>query len=83
MVRFFVHNNVSSIESIANFIRKICPSSKVKIVHGKKKSSESENILTEFINNNFNVLVTTTIIENGVDVSNINTILIKIPMILV
>ena len=36
---FFVHNNVSSIESIANFIRKICPSSKVKIVHGKKKSS--------------------------------------------
>ena len=74
---FFVHNNVSSIESIANFIRKICPSSKVKIVHGKKKSSEIENILTEFINNGFNVLVTTTIIENGVDVSNANTILIN------
>ena len=37
---FFVHNNVSSIESIANFIRKICPYSKVKIVHGKMKSSE-------------------------------------------
>ena len=74
---FFVHNHVATLEKIADYVREVCPEAKVITAHGKMKAGEIEKVMTGFINQEYDVLVTTTIIESGLDIPNANTIIIN------
>lgn len=74
---FFIHNRVQNIQEVCDLVRKICPFAKVVVGHGQMKGDELEEIMIDFINGAFDVLVATTIIESGLDIPNANTILIN------
>ena len=74
---FFVHNRIANITDVHNMLCLMNPSLKIKYAHGQMESRKLENTILEFINGEFDVLVTTTIIENGLDIPNANTIIIN------
>lgn len=74
---FFVHNRVSDIHDIAGLIRKLCKNVKVCVGHGQMEGEDLEDVMADFIEGKYDVLVATTIIEAGLDISNANTILIN------
>ena len=74
---YFVHNRVDNIEHVANIIRNVCPQAKVVIGHGQMPAQKLEKLIMDFIYGEFDILVATTIIENGVDIPNANTIIIN------
>ena len=74
---FFLHNRVQGIERMAAFIRDLVPEARVGIAHGQLKESEIEDVMSKFIALKLNVLVTTTIIESGIDIPTANTIIIN------
>lgn len=73
---FFIHNRVHDIEEIALMLRGLVPNIRVRVAHGQLKSQELEAVMGDFAEQRFEVLVSTNIIENGLDISNANTILI-------
>ncbi|MEP0547253.1 MAG: transcription-repair coupling factor [Rhodothermales bacterium] len=73
---FFVHNRVRTIEEMAMMIRAIVPDVRVKVAHGQMKPTELENVMHDFIQHKFDVLVATSIVESGIDVANANTMII-------
>lgn len=73
---FFIHNRISDIQEIAGLIRRLCPDAKVAVGHGQMEGEELENIMLNFIEGRYDVLVSTTIVESGLDVPNANTIFI-------
>lgn len=73
---YYVYNKVSDIADIAAFISKLVPEANVAFAHGQMKESELERIMYDFINGEIDVLVSTTIIETGLDISNVNTMII-------
>lgn len=74
---FFVHNRISDIKDIAGKIGRLVPDARVAVAHGQMEGDKLEMIMKDFIEGYFDVLVTTTIIESGLDISNANTILIN------
>ena len=74
---FFVHNRVQNIEDIHRIISQLCPKMSVKYAHGQMEAKKLETTILEFIDGQFDVLITTTIIENGLDIPNANTIIIN------
>ncbi len=74
---YFVNSRVSNLQEIANLIHKYVPDARVAIGHGQMRPEELENIIMGFINHDYDVLLSTTIIENGIDIPNANTILIN------
>ena len=74
---FFVHNRVQGIERMADFVQNLVPEAKVGIAHGQLKEDEIEDVMAKFIAGALNVLVTTTIIESGIDIPTANTIIIN------
>lgn len=74
---FFVHNRVSDIDSIANTIYKLVPDSKIGIAHGQMEGDKLEKAMMKFIDGEYDVLVSTNIIESGLDIPNANTIIIN------
>jgi transcription-repair coupling factor (superfamily II helicase) len=74
---FFVHNRVESITSLAALVNKLVPKARVVIGHGQMKEAELERVMMKFIRHEADVLVSTTIIENGLDIPRANTILIN------
>jgi len=74
---FFVHNRVQNIKEVAGMISRLCPDAKVLIGHGQMEGEKLEEALVDFINGDFDVLVSTTIIESGLDIPNANTIIIN------
>ena len=74
---FFVHNRVENIKDVAGLIQRLCPDAKVRIGHGQMDGKQLEELMIEFMEGEFDVLVSTTIIENGVDIANANTIIIN------
>jgi transcription-repair coupling factor (superfamily II helicase) len=74
---YFVHNKVQNIEEIAGIVRRLVPDAKVIIGHGQMKGEELEDVMYNFIEGNYDVLVSTTIVENGLDIPNANTIIIN------
>ncbi|MFD1553081.1 transcription-repair coupling factor [Putridiphycobacter roseus] len=74
---FFVHNRVQNIHEVAGMIQRLCPGIRVAVGHGQMDGAKLENIMMDFINHEYDVLVATTIIESGIDVSNANTIMIN------
>ncbi len=74
---FFVHNRVGNIQDVAQMIRKLCPRVSICVGHGQMDGEELEDILLDFIDGRYDVLVATNIIESGLDIPNANTIIIN------
>lgn len=74
---FFVHNRVGEIDSIANLIMKLVPEARVIGAHGQMDGKKLEKVMVDFINHEYDVLVSTNIIESGLDIPNANTIIIN------
>jgi transcription-repair coupling factor (superfamily II helicase) len=74
---FFVQNRVAGIERMAAFIQNLVPEAKIGVAHGQMKEDEIEPVMAKFIAGELSVLVTTTIIESGIDIPNANTIIIN------
>jgi transcription-repair coupling factor (superfamily II helicase) len=74
---FFVHNRVKSIHQMATLIQKLVPEAKIAVAHGQMAGKELEEIMVSFVNKKINVLVSTTIIESGLDIPSANTIVIN------
>ncbi len=74
---FFVHNRVETIYSIATLINELTPKAKVVVGHGQMAEKELESVMLKFVSGEADVLVSTTIIENGLDIPRANTILIN------
>src|SRR5688500_1129295 len=74
---YFVHNRVESIFSIGDLIHRLVPEARLVVGHGQMGEDELERAMLDFINKKYDVLLATTIIENGLDIPNVNTILIN------
>lgn len=74
---FFIHNRVKNIEGMAGMIRELVPDIRVRFAHGQMSPSKLEKIIRDFYLNKFDVLVSTNIVENGIDIANANTIIIN------
>lgn len=74
---FFVHNRIENITEVAGLIQRLVPDAKIGIGHGRLDGKKLEDLMLRFMNNEFDVLVSTTIIESGLDVPNANTIFIN------
>ncbi|MBU3093067.1 transcription-repair coupling factor [Clostridium sp. CM028] len=73
---FFVYNRVETIKEMAAFIGKLVPEARVCIAHGQMTERELESIMIDFMENKYDILMCTTIIETGIDIQNTNTIII-------
>ena len=74
---FFVHNRVSDIDAIANVIYKLVPDARIGIAHGQMDGHKLEKAMMKFIDGEYDILVSTNIIESGLDIPNANTIIIN------
>jgi transcription-repair coupling factor (superfamily II helicase) len=74
---FFVHNRVNDIESIANIILRLVPDVRIGVAHGQMDGDKLEKVMVAFIEGEYDVLVSTNIIESGIDIANANTIIIN------
>ncbi|MBO6574611.1 MAG: transcription-repair coupling factor [Rhodothermales bacterium] len=73
---FFIHNRVQSIYEVSDMIRSIIPDIRIVVGHGQMKGQELERVMKQFVSGKADVLVSTSIIENGLDIGNANTIII-------
>lgn len=73
---FFLHNRVESIERVAAEVKELIPEARIAIGHGQMQERDLENIMLDFANHEFDILICTTIIESGLDIPNANTIII-------
>jgi len=74
---YFVHNRVQDIDSMAEMIRKWVPRARVVTVHGQMKGKKLEKRMLDFVQGKHNVLISTTIIENGIDIPRVNTLIVN------
>jgi len=74
---YFVHNRVQNINDVELMIRKFVPNVSIAVAHGQMEGSKLEKIMLEFINGQYDILLATTIIESGLDIPNVNTIIIN------
>ena len=74
---FFIHNRVQSIERVASRLRELVPEARIVVAHGQMDDAQLERVLVDFVKREFTVLVCTTIVESGVDIPSVNTILIN------
>ncbi|MEZ7856372.1 MAG: helicase-related protein, partial [Polaribacter sp.] len=74
---FFIHNRIENIKEVAGLIQRLVPYAKVGVGHGQMEGKKLEGLMLGFMNNDFDVLVSTTIVESGLDVPNANTIFIN------
>ena len=73
---FFVHNRIESIALVANKLRALIPEARIAVAHGRMPEEELENVMLEFVAGKHDVLLTTTIIESGLDMPNVNTLIV-------
>ena len=73
---YFVHNRVEDLLSIQGLLARVCPKARVGVGHGKMPAEQLEKLVMDFIYGEFDVLLSTTIVENGIDIPNANTIII-------
>src|SRR5438128_6855626 len=74
---FFIHNRVESIDTIAALVKRLVPQARMAVGHGQINEKEMERVMLDFIEYKYDVLVATTIIENGIDIPRANTIIIN------
>ena len=73
---YFVHNRVEDLPALQGLITRLCPKARVAVGHGKMPAEQLEKLIMDFIYGEFDVLVSTTIVENGIDIPNANTIIV-------
>ncbi|MBU4350756.1 DEAD/DEAH box helicase [Candidatus Parcubacteria bacterium] len=73
---YYLHNRVTNIENVKVFLEKLCPKAKIGIVHGRLNETKLLKTMTDFQLNKINLLLATTIIENGLDFPNVNTLIV-------
>ncbi|WP_288331175.1 transcription-repair coupling factor [uncultured Alistipes sp.] len=73
---YFVHNRVEDLVTLQGLITRLCPKARVAVGHGKMPAEQLEKLIMDFIYGEFDVLVSTTIVENGIDIPNANTIIV-------
>ena len=74
---FFIHNRIENINEVAGLIQRLVPEAKIKVGHGRLEGKKLEQLMLDFMDGSFDVLVSTTIVESGLDVPNANTIFIN------
>jgi len=74
---FFVHNRIQNLAELAGMVQRLCPDVRVGIGHGQLTGEQLEDVMTKFIEGAFDVLVSTAIVESGIDIPNANTIIIN------
>jgi len=74
---YFVHNRVGSIYSMANYLKRLVPEARIIVGHGQMREHELEGVMLSFIGGEFDILVSTTIIENGLDIPLVNTLIVN------
>lgn len=74
---YFVHNRIRNIMDVRGMIQRFCPDVKIAVAHGQMEGAKLENIMLDFIEGAYDVLLSTTIIESGLDIPNVNTIFIN------
>src|SRR6202022_4044646 len=74
---YFVHNRIETIHGVAAAVQRLAPRARIGIGHGKMRGPELEDLMIAFVNGDFDILISTTIIENGLDIPNVNTIIIN------
>ncbi|BAF58298.1 hypothetical protein PTH_0117 [Pelotomaculum thermopropionicum SI] len=74
---FFVYNRIMDLDQVALWLQELVPEARIAVAHGQMKEDELEQVMLDFIDRRYDVLVCTTIIENGLDISNVNTLLVK------
>jgi len=74
---FFVHNRIESIEAIKRFLQRLVPQARIEIAHGQMPERELEKVMMRFLNREFDILLSTSIIESGLDIPSVNTIIIN------
>jgi len=73
---YFVHNRVQTIQAIRQMLGEIVPEARIAVAHGQLPEKQLENIMLQFVHKEFDILISTMIIENGLDIPNVNTIVI-------
>lgn len=74
---FFVHNRVEDIRSVEDIIRRLCPAAKICVGHGQMEPAALERVVLDFMMGDYDIMIATTIVENGIDIPNANTIIIN------
>ncbi|MGO0121673.1 transcription-repair coupling factor [Desulfothermobacter acidiphilus] len=74
---YFVYNRVAGIVEVANWVKHLVPEARVAYAHGQMPEAVLERIMLDFIDHRYDVLVATTIVENGLDIGNVNTLIVK------
>ncbi|HOV80861.1 MAG TPA: transcription-repair coupling factor, partial [Bacillota bacterium] len=74
---FFVYNRIMDLERVAMWLQELVPEARIAVAHGQVKDDELEQVMLDFIGRQYDLLVCTTIIENGLDISNVNTLIVK------
>ncbi len=74
---FVIHNRVSSMPAFAKFLERLVPEARIAVGHGQMEEGRLEKVMVDFMNQDFNVLLSTTIVESGIDIPNANTIIIN------
>ncbi len=74
---FFVHNNINTIWNMAKFLKEMVPDVRLGVAHGRLSESELESVMHKFLHREIDMLVTTTIVESGLDIPNANTIIVN------
>jgi transcription-repair coupling factor (superfamily II helicase) len=74
---YFVHDRIQSIEKISSYVQKYIPEIKIGVAHGQMKPSDLEKVIHNFLNKNYHMLISTKIIESGLDIPNVNTIIVN------
>tara|TARA_B110000902_G_scaffold45291_1_gene50914 strand:- start:2404 stop:5748 length:3345 start_codon:yes stop_codon:yes gene_type:complete len=74
---YFIHNRIENIKEVAGLIQRLVPDAKIRVGHGQLEGRKLEQLMLDFMNGEFDVLVSTTIVESGLDVPNANTIFIN------
>ncbi|QNQ81796.1 transcription-repair coupling factor [Lactobacillus sp. PV012] len=74
---FYLHNRVGDIDKTVSQLQELVPEAKIEFIHGRMSENQLEDIMYRFVKNEFDVLVTTTIIETGVDMPNANTLIVE------
>jgi len=74
---YFVHNRVADLEQVAAWLQTLVPEARLAVAHGQMKEDELEQIMLDFVRGEYDILVCTTIIESGLDMPNVNTLIVK------
>jgi len=74
---YYVHNRVSDLDNVAMWVKGLVPEARIVTAHGQMREDQLEQIMLDFIDGDYDVLVCTTIIESGLDISNVNTLIVR------